>query len=106
MAKSNTASGVLYYISDNFPKKYEICLQDNLGFFYLLDYITHHTLISCFQKKKSDGNFLQTTKILNFSFFITAHLCSLWEGNVFRSVCLSVSLLNSISLYSVGEGPM
>ena len=31
------SSRVLYYISDNFSKKYEICLQDNLGFFYLLD---------------------------------------------------------------------
>ena len=31
------SSGVLYYISDNFSKKYEICLQDNLGSFYLLD---------------------------------------------------------------------
>ena len=27
------SSGVLYYVSDNFSKKCEICLQDNLGLF-------------------------------------------------------------------------
>ena len=27
------SSRVLYCVSDNFSKKYEICLQDNLGFF-------------------------------------------------------------------------
>ena len=40
-------------------------------FFYLLDYITRHTLISGFQEKikmSPGGNFSQTIKILNFQF--------------------------------------
>ena len=46
--------------------------------------------------------FHKTTEILNFSFFITACIHSLQEGNVFRPICQSVFPILSHNIQ--GEG--
>ena len=36
-----------------------------------------------------------TEQLFSILLFVTTRIHSVWEGNVFTSVCLSVSLLNS-----------
>ena len=75
-------------------------------FFYLLDYITRRTLISGFQKKKKKVSWWQfsQTKILNFSFFITTCIHSLWESNVFWDLFVSQSFQLYPIIFRGGEG--